>query len=186
MLKIIKALVYLFLFLKLGQAYGFFEDGIHLENSISLLVTVFFIFYFVELFFSLVKKKIEGPIEEENKVERKKIDNDKELTFEEVFKEALKEFEKTWNIVYKNQTIKIINKYNYEQLYINGQLVDEKRRKGILSYFIPFQKLSGVIEVNGEKYIVKVFIGGFVTLNCKVYVNKKLILKDKVKMKFDD
>lgn len=184
MLQFVKALVYLFLFLQLAQSNGFFTKGFNMDHPISMILTAFAIFFFVELFFNLVEKKLKS--QEDSKKEKKKDKSQElgqeEITFNKILEDVLKEINKTWQFSYKNMNIKIVNKYNQEQLFINDLLVDEKKRKSSLGYLNPYQKLNGVIESNGEKYIVKVIIGGIFNLKCKVYINKKLVYKDKIKI----
>lgn len=98
-------------------------------------------------------------------------------TIAELMQEIQKEFHKTWEITYKEYQIRIVNEYNGEKLYINDQLVAEKKRTTWYSWLKMSQILRATLG-NGSKLVVK--LSGFLSLKCAVYVDKKLIFQEKV------
>lgn len=98
-------------------------------------------------------------------------------TIAELMQEIQKEFHKTWEITYKEYQIRIVNEYNGEKLYINDQLVAEKKRTTWYSWLKMSQTLRATLG-NGSKLVVK--LSGFLSLKCAVYVDKKLIFQEKV------
>ncbi|MDZ5473104.1 hypothetical protein SM124_15400 [Bacillus sp. 31A1R] len=171
----LKFIFYLVVFFIIGFFYGRITEGTIFDNVIALLISMFTLIFLIEWITSLIKKKSPLKKEAESEVE----------TWDDLMLDVQKEFEKTWDVKYNNNLIQIVNKYNQEELYINGQLVDQKNRSGWYTWLKPYQTLTGVIEENGRKAHVKVKLGGTMSIDCKVYVDGKMFFHDKVKYKFD-
>ncbi|MBM4761197.1 hypothetical protein [Bacillus sp. B15-48] len=165
----IKFILYLAVFYFIGYNYGKMTNGTIFDNFWVMLLSLFVIIFLFEWLISLFKKKRNA-----NEVDVEKQDYE---TWDEAMESVKKDFEKTWNIKYENNDIKIINTYNHEELYINDQLVSEKKRNHWYSWLIPYQTLTGTVEERR----VKVKLGGVFSLNCKVYVDQDLIFKEKIK-----
>jgi hypothetical protein len=120
-------------------------------------------------------------IRNQNSQIEENAENGKEQSLEDLMQELKTEFNKTWEIPYKDYQIKVVNKYNEEQLYINDKLVDSRKRTSWYSFLIPFQSLKAPIEVDHQPMDIKVKLGGLVSLQCKVYINKELVFKEKIK-----
>lgn len=59
----------------------------------------------------------------------------------------------------------------------------QKRRTHWTQYLKPFQRLKAEVENSrGEKQVVQVKLGGFLSVYCKVKVNRKLVFKDKYRI----
>lgn len=90
---------------------------------------------------------------------------------------------KTWQIKYGEHVIRIDNFLDEEKLFVDGQLLDHNKRKHALERFIPYHTLkSQFVDNRGRTVNVHVTLGGFITLNCKVWVNNQLIFKDKYRI----
>ncbi|OIJ21690.1 hypothetical protein BKP45_02930 [Anaerobacillus alkalidiazotrophicus] len=169
----IKFIIYFVIFYLIGYYYGVFSKGPVFDNFFVMIILVFILIFLFEWIISLIKEKRKPEAFDDN--------NQDIETWEDMLKEIKEEIEKTWCINYKNNCIKIVNKYNQEELYINDKLVCKKKRKSWYSWMIPYQTLTGVIEENGHTLLVKAKLGGFVSLTCRLYVNKQLIFKEKIK-----
>lgn len=100
-------------------------------------------------------------------------------------KDVEKEVHKTWQMDYKGHRIEVINQMKEELLIIDGVTVARKKRKSLLSYLIPFSKLSGTLHLqDGTKHVVSVKLGGYVKLNCIVKVDNEKVLDDSLKLDF--
>ncbi|MFC0476764.1 hypothetical protein ACFFHF_16300 [Robertmurraya beringensis] len=168
-----KFILYLIVFFIIGFSYGKVTKGTIFDNFYVMLISLFTFIFLIEWIVSGLKKS-------KNKDDKKPKQQDYE-TWEEFIESAKKDFEKTWNLTYQNNEIQIVNRYNHEQLFINGDLVSEKKRNGLSSYFSLSQTLTGTIGVHNQTQVVKVKLGGLINLNCKVYVGKELIFKKKIK-----
>ena len=75
-----------------------------------------------------------------------------------------------WTAVYKKNEIKIENTwFNGERLFVNNELQDERR--GLFS-----SNLSGhIYNLNNERENIKVNLGGFYKIECKLFINDKKI-----------
>lgn len=169
----LKFILYVAFFIFFGYFYGKMTEGTVFDNFFILLLFLFIVLFVSESIFSQLKKR--------KQQRQSDIDAEEGETFNEIFKEIANEFEKTWKIKYNEHIIEIMNKYNREELYVNGKLVAEKQRGGWLSWLKPYHLLTATIEENGTRHEIVVKIGGFITLNCSVSVNKQLIFKDKIK-----
>ncbi|OIJ17187.1 hypothetical protein BKP37_01245 [Anaerobacillus alkalilacustris] len=169
----IKFIIYFAIFYLIGYNYGVFTKGTVFDSFFVMLILLFILIFLFEWIISLIKEKRKPEAFDDNK---QGIE-----TWDDMLKEIKEEIEKTWCINYKNNCIKIVNKYNQEELYINDKLVSKKKRKSWYSWIIPYQTLTGVIEENGHTLLVEAKLGGFVSLTCKLYVNKQLIFKEKIK-----
>ncbi|WP_456276372.1 hypothetical protein [Bacillus sp. AK128] len=167
-----KFIFYLVVFFIIGYFYGEITAGTIFENVFIFIIGIFIFIFFTEWISSRLKKN--------KNTEEKESNQQPEETWDDVLESAKKDFEKTWNVTYGNNELQIVNRYNHEQLYINGHLVSEKKRTGWYSWVIPFQTLTGTIEEQNQTRLVKVKLGGLVSLNCKVYVDRELIFKKKV------
>ncbi|MBM7660289.1 hypothetical protein JOC85_001056 [Bacillus mesophilus] len=173
----IKFISYLVLFIIIGYFYGGITEGTVFDNFFVMLLGLFVLIFVVEYITSLFKKK--GNSEEVDLDVMNSEKKDPE-TWNEMIETAKMDFDKTWNLTYKDHEIQIVNRYNHEQLFINGELVSEKKRKGWVTWVTPSQTLTGAITVNNHSQVVKVKLGGLISLNCKVYVGEELIFKKKV------
>lgn len=173
-MTIFKFIFYGVLYFLFGMYYGMLTKDTVFDNFFVMLVSVFIIIFLFEYLMSFVKKKKATEPDSEHRNE----------TFDELMAELKNEFEKTWTVGFKDHQIKIVNAYNQEELYINEKLVAKKTRKHWHSWIRPYQTLSGVIEEDNQRFQVKVKMGGLISLYCKVYVDKQLILNEKVKYSF--
>lgn len=78
---------------------------------------------------------------------------------------------KTWKIDYKGHSIVVHNKwFSGEQLIVDGELQDEQIGVGIRS------RLYGKItNPDGSTERIKISLGGFFQINCRVFVDDRLI-----------
>ena len=75
---------------------------------------------------------------------------------------------KTFEVMYKDHHIRVENRwFSGEKLYINDQLQDENTGIGFRA------RLTG--ELQDDKGIVKVSIGGNFQMSCRIFVDNKLI-----------
>ena len=168
----IKIIFYLVIFYIIGYNYAQLTKDTVFSNFWVMLISLFIFIFLVEWIVSRFKKKGNNNEEEHDKQD--------EETWDQMLESAKKDFEKTWNVSYENHDIQIVNRYNHEQLYINGKLVSEKKRNHWYSWLLPYQTLTGKIEIHNQSQVVKVKLGGLLSLNCKVYVNRNLIFKKKL------
>lgn len=75
-----------------------------------------------------------------------------------------------WMATYEGNEIKVENTwFNGERLFVNGKLQDEK-----MSFFTA--DLSGhIARPDGQRVPIKVNIGGFVRVECRLFVNDEKI-----------
>lgn len=158
--------LYLIVFYFFGFYYAKVTEGTVFDHFLIMLAIVFFIILLIEWVFS----------------KRKKEEHDeKDEVLAEIMQEVQKEFEKTWHVTYKDYQIRIVNEYNGEKLFINDELIAEKKRTNWLSWLKSSQTLKGTFEDNGKQVKIVVKIGGILSLNCVVYVDNKQIFHDKIK-----
>jgi len=74
---------------------------------------------------------------------------------------------KKWEFNHNGNDIIVENRASGEKLYVNGELQDERMGLSFQS------RLWGQLNT-GE--IIKVSLGGWWTIECKVFINNKLIL----------
>lgn len=81
-----------------------------------------------------------------------------------------------WVTNYENSEIRVVNTwFDGEKLYVNKELQDE--RFGLVS-----SDLTGhVFNEKGERKNIKVNLGGALTVSCRVFVDDKKMLVEKVK-----
>ena len=102
-----------------------------------------------------------------------------------VMKDVEKEVQKTWAFDFEGHRIEIRNEMKEELLIIDGKIIDQNKRKSIMSHIIPYSKLSGTLEMeDGKKHKVSVKLGGYIQLNCIVKIDNKKILDDSLKLEF--
>lgn len=94
-----------------------------------------------------------------------------------------KDLFKIWQVKYGDHMIRIENYMNEEKLYVDGQLMDHKKRKHPLAQVGINQTLQAQLtDNNGEKAKIEVTLGGLITLNCIVRVNDEVIFRDKYRI----
>lgn len=81
-----------------------------------------------------------------------------------------------WTTNYENNEIKIENTwFNGERLFVNGKLQDEK-----FGFFS--SDLTGhIINTKNEKEIIKVNLGGFMKIECRLFINDNKIKATQIK-----
>lgn len=100
-----------------------------------------------------------------------------------VIKDVEKEVNKTWKIDYKGHCVEIIHQFKEECLIIDRSTVDTNKRKHLFSYFIPYSKLSGTLDLeDGVKHMVSVRLGGYINLNCIVKIDNVTVLDDSLRL----
>jgi len=83
---------------------------------------------------------------------------------------------KKWDIKYKDHDIRVENGwFSGERLYVDGELQDEQVGFGFRS------RLYGKIKNHeGAGEDIKVSLGGWSTINCRIFINGKLIFPNNV------
>ena len=78
---------------------------------------------------------------------------------------------KTWTTQYKGPEIKVENGwFSGERLFVDGEMQDEHKGMGFRS------KLWGKIpEGDGSGEVIKVSLGGWFVMNCRIFIDDKLI-----------
>lgn len=81
---------------------------------------------------------------------------------------------KIWEVDYEGSKIRVENSwYKGERLLVNDKLQDEQNGPGSRA------RLYGhILDASGNKLKIKVSLGGWWTINCRIFVNDSLILKD--------
>lgn len=81
-----------------------------------------------------------------------------------------------WTANYENNEIKIENTwFNGERLFVNGKIQDEK-----FGFFS--SDLTGhIINSKNEKEIIKVNLGGFMKIECRLFINDNKIKATQIK-----
>ncbi|UTR10325.1 hypothetical protein MM300_21005 [Evansella sp. LMS18] len=167
-----KFIFYVVIFFLIGYNYGHITRGTVFDNFFVMLFSLFVLIFLIEWIFSLFRsRKNANGQEEEASIS----------AFEGELQALQAEFGKTWDLKYNNHELTIVNKYNQEELYINGKLICEKTRSSWYSWLVTSQTLKGKLEEGDQSRIVKVKLGGIMSLNCKVYVDKELIFQEKIK-----
>lgn len=77
---------------------------------------------------------------------------------------------KTWRVNYGGNSIVVENKISGECLYVNNELQDEQLGLAIRS------RLWGQLQTGEE---IKISLGGFWTVNCRIFIDNKLVLHEK-------
>ncbi|WP_216827526.1 hypothetical protein [Alkalihalobacterium elongatum] len=167
-LKLCKLVIYIGIMYLFGYYYAVITKGTLFDNFFIMLLSLFIIIYLFEWLFSKVKRK--------NRPEK---DEDVDQEWEKVKSDLKQQF----NVKYGNNTILVNNEYNKEELYINENLVDQNERTRWYHWLWSFYQLNGSIDDYGKTTKVKVKIGGWKNLNCRIYVDKELVLKEKIKYK---
>lgn len=79
---------------------------------------------------------------------------------------------KVWHVTHKGHTIRVENSWlGHERLLVDGELQDERRGLALRS------QLSGTIkngEGSGEG--IKVSLGGWFSVGCRIFVDDRLVL----------
>lgn len=163
-LKLFKFLLYVLIFYFFFFNYRRLAEGTVFEHFFVMLLLLAAVIFLIEWFFHWQEK--------DNNEERSE-DNE---PLEKIMRDVQKEFEKTWIFTYQNHHIRIVNHYDGEELFIDGELADKKQRGRWYTWLKPYQTLKA--KINNEQIVVK--IGGFVRLHCTVYANKKIIFQDTV------
>ena len=77
---------------------------------------------------------------------------------------------KTFEVMYNDHHIQVVNSwFTGEKLYVDGQLQDENLGLGLRSI------LSGELKSSEDRKSIKVALGGFFKINCRVFVENNLI-----------
>ncbi|MFA9456892.1 hypothetical protein ACERJO_08960 [Halalkalibacter sp. AB-rgal2] len=171
MLQATKFAIYIAALFFIGYAYGSLTKDTFFDNFFIMLLSLFIFIFVVESIFSAIQKKTPSKETKEEDPE----------SWSAMMEEVKKDFERSWDLTYENHSLHIVNKYNKEQLFIDGKLVSESTRGQWYSWGIPYQTLKASIEGTNTPIAVKVKLGGWFSLNCKVYINKKLIFKQRLK-----
>ena len=75
-----------------------------------------------------------------------------------------------WTANYENNTIKVENTwFKGERLYVNDELQDDT--KSLMSAVLT----GHLINSKGERENIKVNLGGFTRVSCKLFINDKLV-----------
>ncbi|GEK34590.1 hypothetical protein [Kurthia sibirica] len=82
-----------------------------------------------------------------------------------------------WTTTYDNYKIHVSNKMKCEQLFIDDQLLVEKKHTSFLYMFKPSETLKGVLP-NGEKIVVK--LHGIKSVICTIKINGEIIYSNKI------
>lgn len=170
-----KFIFYVLVFFLIGYNYGHITRGTVFDNFFMMLLSLFVLIFLFEWIFSLFRSK---------KNENEQGENGSKSTFEGELQALQADFGKTWDLKYNNHDITVVNKYNQEELYIDGKLICEKSRTTWYSWFVVSHTLTGKLEEGAQSRVVKVKLGGILSVNCKVYVDKELIFQDKIKYSF--
>jgi hypothetical protein len=81
---------------------------------------------------------------------------------------------KTFEVMYNGHHIQVENSwFTGEKLYVDGKLQDENLGLGIRAI------LNGVLKSNDDRKSIKVAIGGFFKINCRIFVENNLIYPKK-------
>lgn len=82
---------------------------------------------------------------------------------------------KTFEVMHNGHHIQVENKwFTGEKLYVDGQLQDENLGLGLRGI------LNGELRSNEGRKSIKVALGGFFKINCRIFVENNLIYpKDK-------
>lgn len=83
---------------------------------------------------------------------------------------------KKWNLKYKGHDIRVENGWiSGERLFVDDELQDEQVGFGFRS------RLYGKIKENeGISEDIKVSLGGWFTVSCRIFINGKLIFPDNI------
>ena len=83
---------------------------------------------------------------------------------------------KTFEVMHDGHHIQVVNNwFTGEKLYVNGQLQDENLGLAVRAV------LNGELKSNDDRKSIKVALGGFFKINCRIFVEKNLIYPDKKK-----
>lgn len=81
---------------------------------------------------------------------------------------------KEWNTTHKGHQIRIENGwFSGERLFIDGELQDEQ-----IGYALRSRLYGTIRDENAPNEAVKVSIGGWFTMGCRVFVGDKLIYSE--------
>lgn len=81
---------------------------------------------------------------------------------------------KTFEVMYNEHHIRVVNSwFTGEKLFVDGQLQDEIPGPGIRS------RLIGELKSSEGKKIIKVSLGGWFKINCRIFVENDLIYPPK-------
>lgn len=80
---------------------------------------------------------------------------------------------KSWETEYKGNIIKVVNSYFNEKLFVNGVLQDETMNAATA------RLLGEIKEGEGKGERIKVTIGGFLSIECKIFIDDKLVFDSK-------
>ena len=77
---------------------------------------------------------------------------------------------KTFEVMYDDHHIRVVNSwFTGEKLYVDGQLQDENLGFGLRSI------LNGELKSREDRKSIKVALGGFFKINCRIFVENNLI-----------
>ena len=81
---------------------------------------------------------------------------------------------KTFKVMYNGHHIQVENNwFTGEKLYVDGQLQDENLGLGLRAI------LNGELKSNEDRKSIKVAMGGFFKINCRIFVENNLIYPKK-------
>lgn len=83
---------------------------------------------------------------------------------------------KTFEVMHDGHHIQVLNSwFTGEKLYVNGQLQDENLGLALRA------ELNGELKSNDDRKSIKVAMGGFFKVNCRIFVENNLIYPNKKK-----
>ena len=83
---------------------------------------------------------------------------------------------KTFEVMHDGHHIQVVNSwFTGEKLYVNGQLQDENLGLAVRAV------LNGELKSNDDRKSIKVALGGFFKINCRIFVENSLIYPNKKK-----
>lgn len=81
---------------------------------------------------------------------------------------------KTFEVMYNGHHILVENNwFTGEKLYVDGQLQDENLGLGLRAI------LNGELKSNEDRKSIKVAMGGFFKISCRIFVDNNLIYPNK-------
>lgn len=163
-----KVIAYLVIFFFAGYGLAYLTSGTKYDNPFIIVIGLVSLFLLLEFLSRYTKKGVQN---------KSHSDYHSEAYWEEV-KTAVNH---EWSLKYKDYLLRITNQYDNEKLYINDQLVATNKRDGWKDWIRPMHTLQSVIIEDGVEKSIKVKLGGFTSVSCKVYIDGKLYFKDKIK-----
>ena len=83
---------------------------------------------------------------------------------------------KRWKVDYKGHDIRVENSWaDGESLYVNDVLQDQQ-----LGFAVRSRLYGKVTFADGRIEMIKVSLGGWLTISCRVFIDDKLVLSNKM------